>query len=259
MKEIKTFPILCAVIALFVASCTGDSLQPTASKNAYTPTTGPKERPISDFLSAQGTYCVDPEGKGDCFLYVPPAGNYAAWHAPDPGLTMYIDYAGVANRWVGEQHPGASFSTYSGRVVEEPLSDGRARITVQLTMKNAMVYMVKGTDLANSEAVFGYRTDKLEGSTEPPAMGNGTMTLTLINPAPGMPIPDLVQLAKFPQEGQKLLKLTFRFDASGTFRDQMGGERQANISVYSSGPIMAGYPGQESMTPPMAYSSLSVY
>ena len=35
-------------------------------------------RPISDFVSAQGTFCL-PDGGGGCFLFVPPVPNFAGW------------------------------------------------------------------------------------------------------------------------------------------------------------------------------------
>ena len=36
------------------------------------------QRPISDFISAQGTFCF-PDGGGGCIVFVPPVKNFIGW------------------------------------------------------------------------------------------------------------------------------------------------------------------------------------
>lgn len=42
-------------------------------------------------------------------------------------------------------------------MVERPLADGRAEVTVILHTKNALTWVVDGDDFANGELLFGHR------------------------------------------------------------------------------------------------------
>ena len=62
------------------------------------------KRPISDFLSRQGTFCLNAPS---CTLFRPPVPNYVGLAGREPGEpnTVYdrfalVDYAGLANAWL---------------------------------------------------------------------------------------------------------------------------------------------------------------
>src|SRR6266567_8818288 len=68
------------------------------------------QRPLSDFLSRQGTYCIILDGNGNydcaaggygggsgCFLYLPPFPNYLDWTDPASQSSVSFDYAGLVN------------------------------------------------------------------------------------------------------------------------------------------------------------------
>src|SRR5438105_15461101 len=93
------------------------------------------QRPIGDFVNAQGTFCID-DGSGGCLIFVPPVANFIGWDTlqevpPQQGNVQpvrcaSVDYAGLANAKF-EELSGISFgTTTSGTVTEHPLADGRA-------------------------------------------------------------------------------------------------------------------------------------
>src|SRR5262249_30555113 len=96
----------------------------------------PRRRSLTDFLAAQGTFCVD-DGMGGCILFNPPVPNYIGFTAQvqDKCALALVDYAGLANAWIEEASKGSvSFDTeIDGLVIERPLADGRAKVSVLLT------------------------------------------------------------------------------------------------------------------------------
>ncbi|HKB16927.1 MAG TPA: hypothetical protein VKF62_12745, partial [Planctomycetota bacterium] len=220
-------------------------------------------RPISDFVVNQGSFCW-PTGTFGCIpsspacLYNPVAGcipapavcclqtptvaNYVSWTQPpaqpgvpnlppQPALGAFVDYAGLANAWLQNQPGGFSLGTQiSGTVVERALPDGRAAVRVTLNTSNALTYV---TDVAGGPAnfalaplVFGNRASDVLGGAAP-ALGNSTLHVKFINTAPGAPLPDLFQLAFFPDPGQELQMLSFYSNASGPLAS--GGSGQATV------------------------------
>src|ERR1051326_9613018 len=69
-------------------------------------------RPISDFLSQQGTYCLGTDANGNptcggspgnCFLYIPPFPNFLDFTDPVAGTSLSFDYANLFNAYLGNQ------------------------------------------------------------------------------------------------------------------------------------------------------------
>jgi len=91
------------------------------------------QRPLSDFLSAQGS-------TSDFF---PPFPDYIAWTNNDPQtLFAAIDYTGSAAAYLAG-HGGPVIATQvTGSVSERPLDDGRAEVTVNVFTKNALTWAV---------------------------------------------------------------------------------------------------------------------
>jgi hypothetical protein len=176
------------------------------------------QRPIADFVQAQGTFCF-PNGSGGCLLFVPPVPNFVGWGDQAGNLGASVDYAGLANACFGN----AFGTTMSGVITERSLSNGRAEDTVLLFTKNALTWVVgpfnRIIDFVKGPVVFGARWDTnspvctLNGAS--PALGNSFLHIKFTNTAPGAPLPDLIQLLFSPASGQGLIEYTFQANATG--------------------------------------------
>jgi hypothetical protein len=178
-------------------------------------------RPIEDFVETQGTFCIGVEP--NCFLIVPPIDNFIGASDPDTGRLASVDYAGLANEWIeGESGGAVSFGTEtSGTVVERPLEDGRAEVLVLLKTRNALTWVTEGADFTNA-LLFGNRAPDVLNDSEEPALGNSFLQVKFINTAPGDPLPDLIQLIFFPEEGQEQLFFALRASAKGELKETFG-------------------------------------
>jgi len=195
-------------------------------------------RPIEDFVSAQGTFCID-DGSGGCFLFVPPVANFVGWDTAQevppqrgnvqPLRCASVDYAGLANAKIEELSGGAiSFgTTVSGTITERPLADGRAEVSVLLHTRNALTWVASGgdndtCDYATDLLLFGHRVpDVLAGADA--ALGESFFQVKFINTAPGAPLPDLEQLFFAPEPGQEFPTFIFlSAQADGTLRENFG-------------------------------------
>jgi hypothetical protein len=173
------------------------------------------QRPIEDFVDAQGTFCF-PNGAGGCYLFVPPIENFLGFSSPD--YCASVDYAGLANTEWG----GPFGTTTSGSVTERPLADGRAEVNVRLHTSNALAWVIGSEcDFANSPVLFGQRYP--EGSEwANAALGKSLLQVKFINTAPGDPLPDLIKLLVAPEVGQELQFISFKAQADGTLREAYG-------------------------------------
>jgi hypothetical protein len=86
--------------------------------------------------------------------------------------------------------------------------------------------------------LFGHRAPEVLAGAEP-ALGESFLHLKFINAAPGDPLPDLIQLAFFPEPGQKLVLLSFYAQAGGPLADGSPGRMQ----VVQTGLFMTAFKG----------------
>jgi hypothetical protein len=186
---------------------------------------GAGQRPIADFLSAQGTYCLDLDGMPPpCDLFVPPSPNMIGWTV-SPAFQVFalLDYAGLANNYLVSQGGTSLGTTISGSINERPLADGRAEVSVTLRTKKALVW---GSDISTEfpgPLLLGHRVDEvLAGAT--PALADSTFRVVFINTAPGAPLPDLIQLNFAPLPGQEFKFLSIHARGTGPFPDGSPGE-----------------------------------
>ena len=93
-------------------------------------------RSIQDFIAVQGTHCFLDEG-GNCFLFAPPAPNYVFWANDAKDRVAAVDYAGLEAAYLRAHGGPALGTTFSGTVTEQPLADGRDKISVVLHTHNA--------------------------------------------------------------------------------------------------------------------------
>ena len=204
------------------------------------------QRPIEEFVDAQGTFCID-DGGGGCFLFVPPAENFFGWGDPAKGICAAFDYAGLANEAIVAGTGGAVDlgTTTSGSVTERPLADGRAEVHVVLHTKNANTFGQSACNDFNTDPLtFGSRpADVIAGADA--ALGNGTFHIRFISPAPGAPLPDLLQLAFSPEEGQELLMLSIYYTAFGTLHSASGFAEgtPGRLTCTQTGILFSGFHG----------------
>ncbi len=217
------FRSIAAALTL-VMSLTMTSTKPLAKSGGdpkVTPPVQAVQRPLSDFLSAQGTVSVF----NCCAPMVP---DYIGWTRPfstpaaDQRLAL-VDYAGVGNNWlVANGYPSLG-TTISGSISERPLADGRAEVTVILHAKNALAYAVT-YDLAGpinqnqlNPLLFGYRPqDLLANASFQPALGESHFKAVFKNPAPGAPMPDVVDAFVLGNAAPGQEAVSFAFNATAT-------------------------------------------
>jgi hypothetical protein len=127
----------------------------------------------------------------------------------------------------------------SGSVTERPLADGRAEVHVRLHTSNALTWVAEGD--FNGPLLFGRRLAAC--GEQPPgteaALGSSLLHVTFINTAPGAPLPDLIQLLYFPEEGQETIKLSFHGQAGGSLADGTPGR----VEVTQTGLFMTAWKG----------------
>lgn len=183
------------------------------------------QRPIGDFVSTQGTFCID-DGASGCFLFAPPVANSLGQSDPQQNLCMLADNAGLADAWISVASAGAiSFGTQAdGTITEKPLTDGRAEVTVRLHTANALTWVIDGCDdFGTNPLLFGNRAQDVLNAGAEPALGDVSLQVRFINTAPGAPMPDLLQLIIAPEPGQEFPSfLSFNVRATGRLHSNFG-------------------------------------
>jgi hypothetical protein len=147
---------------------------------------------------------------------VPPIKNFIGWGDPAANLNASVDYAGLADDVLG----GSLGTEFEGKVTERPLPDDRAEVTVHLETENALTFVVEGSDF-NVEPLFGERVAEDE-TIQNPVLGESILELVFINKKLGDPLPDLIQLVFFPEEGQEVKSIKFEAQAEN---------KQGNVEV----------------------------
>jgi hypothetical protein len=190
---------------------------------------GAVQRPISEFVAAQGTFCR-PDGAGGCLLFVPPLQNFLGWRDPQENISISVDYAGIADAWLESQPGGLDLgTTTSGSITERPLPDGRAEVHVRLHTQDALSWVIRrtgcppGSAFAVCPLLLGYRASDVLAGAEP-GLGQSLLHVVFVNTAPGAPMPDLLQIssAAFRLPGQEFLSVAIYARAEGTLREASG-------------------------------------
>ncbi len=172
---------------------------------------------IQDFIAVQGTHCFADDA-GNCILFTPPVQNYVFWGNFVTDRVAAVDYAGLEAAYL-TAHGGASLgTTFSGTVSEQPLADGREKVSVVLHTHNAASRVMRISDAA---PLFGYSSPEILSGARP-AIGDSLLELTYINPTTGMPLADLGQLGFAPIPGQVVVFLHFEATADGGLRSAFG-------------------------------------
>lgn len=208
---------------------------------AVGPSTQAVQRPLSDFLDAQGSTNI----------FVPPVPDYVGWAsaaARPPVRFASVDYAGLAASWLEDNGGPSLATTVSGTVTERPLQDGRAEVHVTLKTTRALTWAFElPGDVATAPLIMGYRAQDLAANpTLIPALSNSEFQVVFINTAPGDPLPDLISFILGTQApGQELIKLIFRSQGSGPLRAPFGVPEgtAGRINVVQTGIFMTSFHG----------------
>jgi hypothetical protein len=173
------------------------------------------QRPLSDFLSAQGT----------TNLFFPPFPDYIGWANNNPQTRFaLIDYTGLAAAYLAANGGPSIDTQVTGDVSERALSDGRAEVTVNLFTTNAIAWAVGVADITGP-LLYGYRpADLLTDPSLQPALSRVEMHVVFTNDAVGAPLPDLVNafILGNATAGQSLTTLSFRSSGNGPLRAAFG-------------------------------------
>lgn len=177
-----------------------------------------RQRPLSDFLDAQGTTS----------FFIPPVPDYIGWAAPGPdgdyigGNSGSCDYAGLANQWLVDNGGDDLGTSFQGSVSERDLDDGRVLVQVELTTSNALSFglLTETFDFSLDPVIFGARApDVLEGAT--PGIGSCHLSVSW-KQEPG-DLPDLITAVFFGEPPIELLSISMRAQASGPLADGSAG------------------------------------
>lgn len=174
------------------------------------------QRPIGDWLEAQQAV-LDPT--------IPVELQVISWFDPEDIDNFLLDLDGRVAMWVAANGGPLHMPRFSGRVTERLLPDGRAEVHVRLRISDAITFIWRDEndfiDFPEGPELFGYRASEIAAGA-PVALGDGWMTLRFIHTDAGGPLPDLVQLAFAPEEGQELISVTFHGAARGPLREASG-------------------------------------
>ncbi len=222
LAPLATFALL-ALAAALVGGCSDDVTQPAQDDPwEFIATDKDVERPFSDYVEAQGTYCW-PDGEGGCIDFEPPMLNFIGWTDPDLPFNCLFEYLGNAAPYLYEESDGAIDlgTEITGRVLERELEDGRALIRINVIAHDILGWVTQIEDFYLDPIVFGARPDEVLAGM-PPAIGEFRMRAMFTLPEPGLPLPDLFQLVLVPEEGQQLIQLSAEMWADGVFREGSG-------------------------------------
>lgn len=138
------------------------------------------ERPLSDFLNAQGSSSS----------FFPPVKDYVGWaDAVDPDTELpttfaLVDYAGLANEYIKAQTGHSLGTRVRGRVVQCNLDGNKAQITVTLSTTKAMGFaqsiedlVASGFDFDATPTIFGAKAIDVANGADA-AVGSATLRTT---------------------------------------------------------------------------------
>ncbi|HVE60126.1 MAG TPA: hypothetical protein VNB22_25145 [Pyrinomonadaceae bacterium] len=192
---------------------------------------GTRQRPFSDWLSAQGS-SVNPS---NC------AASVTGWLTPDFATFARADYSGKIGNCI-TMHGGPVFNPeFSGTVTERDLPDGTAEILVIEHFANTYVVARDNTQPVPpgfpAPAILGFNSNELFGHPElQSAVASGMIQVKFIIEHPGDPLPDLVAI--------DFLSLSARFQGSGPLRTAFGVDEGTPGKVVVSQTGLFNIPGQ---------------
>ncbi len=217
-----------AVFAIAMSACKPDFTAPVAQPEGMRgisaeakESQGTVRRSFDEFLAAQGTYCVN--NPADCVDVQAPLPELGQFANGEYTISSIVDYFGQADSYLRTASGGkiSLGSTVEGSVTERPLKDGRAEIHVIVRATNILIYAAGPEFLAGDPLFFGATVGEILAGASP-AVGTSFYEYKFITSAPGLPLPDLVKIAYFPDPGQEQIQLNFHAEADGLLRAASG-------------------------------------
>jgi hypothetical protein len=197
-----------------------------------------RERPIEDFINAQGSTAGFYQGP-----YAPGLRDYAVGfttaNCPNDADNHYcqnyptariavVDYAGGANKYLIRHGYGSLGTTTHGSITERLLPDGRAEVTVVLYTTNALTfastfdYSLPSQSAETNTRLFGSSVqDLFRDPSRRPALGDSNLIMIFKNTKLGAPMPDLVPYFSFGIQPRnfELSSLYLSVNATGSLPD----------------------------------------
>lgn len=184
------------------------------------------ERPLSDFLDAQGSTSY----------FWPPFPDYLAWSnnstlVSSSGKALQcrfagIDYAGLSAKYLKDHISLDLGTTVSGSVHERALADGRAEVSVSLHTTNAVTFAQTCDNYGpgNPSAFGEQQTDLLANPTLEPGLSVVNFILVFKNTAPEAPLPDILCIYGVTDcpAGFELVSIYMRANGSGPLHESSG-------------------------------------
>ena len=206
IRTTKIFGLSLALLAVAVFA----TVNPSAAQTT--------NRPLSDFLSTQGTTTQ----------YFPPVPDFIGWtNNNPPTLFAAVDYAGLVAKYLAA-HGGPSLgTTITGGITETRLADGTYEVVVTTNTRNALAWACDVSNIFTNPTLFGSRGSELAANPNLPyALVNASFKVTFITTSAGAPIPDITGPVAYNLKNMK-------FSASGSGPVPGGGT--AKLSVIQSG------------------------
>lgn len=185
------------------------------------------ERPLSDFLKAQGTLNDPPQ-------FFPPAKDYVGWAGGNGVNFALVDYAGLADKYIQAQTGRSIGTKVHGIVLECTLHTGKAQVSVTLVTTKALGFAQSIQDLTdnnfdflNTPTILGTKAqDVINGAK--PATGSVNLSTTFTLPAPDANLPDLIDVI-FNPANYAPVKISFK---STTQSKCSNGKVKAHLDVH---------------------------
>lgn len=189
---------------------------------------GTRQRPFSDWLSAQGSTVVP----------VTCASTVLGWATFDFATFARADYSGKIGNCITNNGGPVFTPEFSGTVTERDLPDGTAEILVIHHFANTYLVARDQTQAGNPRpAILGYNPAELFGNPGlQSALGSGMIQVRFIIPQPGAPLPDLNTI--------NYLSLSARIRGDGPLRAAFGVEQGTPGKVLVSQTGLFNIPGQ---------------
>jgi hypothetical protein len=178
------------------------------------------ERPLSDFLSRQGAFCLVFNEEGfDCaasYYDGPPCEGddrtrftFPLFWSDPTGRIAVVDTLGDLDK----SEFGGNFGTsVTGSISESARRGGGAQVTITLHTQDALMVAFD----ENGDQAFG----TAQGDT--PTLGDALVQIKLTNPTLGAPLPDMTQLNFCPLPGQALETFSINARAKGPLHEVFG-------------------------------------
>jgi hypothetical protein len=189
-----------------------------------------RQRPIEEFVDAQGTYCGGPLVNYPGCKAEGPIGNLIAFQKYVAGYRRFVrvDFPALTDRYLASEGLPTLGTTYYGSITEQPLPDGTAHVSVRLHTQNAPAWLrynvwndndqngvwSAGDTLGATFWAWGANAAQLATGSAPSLL-DVEFKIVFINPAMGAPMPDLFQFYFDPVYVGKRLYLSITAKGAG--------------------------------------------